>query len=365
MVHGDAAHAGLPPARIAVLRALQLGDLMCAVPALRALRAAWPSATITLIGLPWAATFVARFAHLVDRFVPFPGHPAMPERDADLAAFPPFLAAMQAERFDLVVQMHGRGDITNPLALLLGGRTTAGFFPREGSCPDPDRFRPWPEQGTEVERCLALVDFLGVPRQGEALEFPFQPGERMAVARLQRELGLAPGRYVCVHPGARLASRRWPPERFGAVAASLARDGHRIVVTGSRDEAALCAHVAAAAGVHAVNLCERTSLGELAGLIGDARLLVCNDTGVSHLAAALRTPSVVVSCGADASRFAPADRARHRVIAFATPCRPCMFTHCPSGHECAAGVSVAQVSAAARAALDGHRLAEPAAGAIA
>jgi ADP-heptose:LPS heptosyltransferase len=74
---------------------------------------------------------------------------------------------------------------------------------------------------------------------------------------------------------------------------------------------------------------------------------------VSHVAAALRTPSVVVSCGADASRFAPADRARHRVLAHATACRPCMFARCPTRHECATGLSVEQVAGAALAALEG------------
>lgn len=343
------------PARIAVLRALQLGDLLCAVPALRALRRAWPAASITLVGLPWAGAFAQRFDHLVDRFVEFPGHPALPERRADVAAFPAFLAALQAERFDVALQMHGRGDVTNPLVALFGARETAGFHPRLGACPDPVRYCPWPERGTEVERCLALTDFLGLPRQGEGLEFPLADAERARAAEVLREHGLVPGRYVVVHPGARLTSRRWPAERFAAVAAVLAAEGHRIVVTGSLDEAPLCAAVARAVGEGAVDLCERTSLGELAALVGAARLVVCNDTGVSHVAAALRTPSVVVSCGADAARFAPADRARHRVLAHPVPCRPCMFERCPTGHECATGVAVAQVAAAAFAALDRAR----------
>lgn len=341
------------PARIAVLRALQLGDLLCAVPTLRALRRGYPDARITLIGMPWAEAFVRRFAHLVDAFLAFPGHPALPERAPDLDAFPAFLAAGHRARFDLVLQMHGRGEVTNPIALLLGGARTAGFHPRDGWCPDPAHFCPWPEHGTEVQRCLALSDFLGLERQGDALELPIGRDERAAAAALQREHGLAAGEYVCMHPGARLASRRWPAERFAAVAARLAAEGHRIVVTGCWDEAALCRTVAEAAGEGGVDLCERTSLGELAALIADARLLVCNDTGVSHVAAALRTPSVVVSCGADASRFAPADRARHRVLAHATPCRPCMFTRCPTRHECATGLSVEQVAGAALAALDG------------
>ena len=74
-----------------------------------------------------------------------------------------------------------------------------------------------------------------------------------------------------------------------------------------------------------------------------ARLLVANDTGVSHLAAALRTPSVIVCNGSDPTRWAPVDEDRHRVLAHPVPCRPCMHLSCPTLHECARGVSSAEV----------------------
>src|SRR6516162_2776346 len=82
------------PQRLVILRALQLGDLLCTVPALRALRAALPGANIVLVGLPWAAGFVARFSQYVDSFREFPGLTGLPEQTQQLSQLPEFLAAM-------------------------------------------------------------------------------------------------------------------------------------------------------------------------------------------------------------------------------------------------------------------------------
>jgi ADP-heptose:LPS heptosyltransferase len=95
----------------------------------------------------------------------------------------------------------------------------------------------------------------------------------------------------------------------------------------------------------------------VAALIAGARLLVCNDTGVSHIAAALGVPSVVVCCGADPHRWAPLDASRHRVVFHPVSCRPCAHRDCPIGHPCASGVSAAAVVAAAVEMLDGRRAA--------
>src|SRR4029079_8618913 len=129
-------------------------------------------AEIVLIGLPWARDFVHRFARLVDHFVEFPGFPGLPGREHDLATPPRFLADAQAARYDLAIQMHGRGDLTNSIVAALGARMTAGFCPTGGNCPDPLRFMPWRESGTEIHRCIALTDFLRLARAGDRLEFP-------------------------------------------------------------------------------------------------------------------------------------------------------------------------------------------------
>jgi len=310
-----------------VFRALKLGDLLVAVPALRALRAALPAAEITLVGLPWAREFVDRYSPYVDAFAEFPGHPGLPEREPRLDRLPGFLADMRARRFDLAIQLHGSGPIVNPLVLQFRARRTAGFYLPGDDCPDPDWFLPWPAAGLELRRLLQLTEFIGAPARGEFLEFPLRDRDERAA---RTALPPRPGPYVCVHPGASVPERRWPADRFAAVADALTARGLAIVLTGTAAEAGLTGEVSDRMTHPAINLAGLTDLGATAAVLRRARLLVCNDTGVSHLAAAVRTPSVVISTGDNPARWGPTDRARHRVL-----CRP-------------GGVRAAEVLAAAR-----------------
>jgi ADP-heptose:LPS heptosyltransferase len=190
-----------PPRRVVVLRGLQLGDLLCAVPAFRALRAGLPRAEIVLVGLPWAADFVRRYAHYFDGFRQFPDYPGLPERPPQLAQLPAFLKAMQRERFDLALQMHGSGQITNPLTAALGARHTAGFFVPGQFCPDPERFLPYPVLVPEVWRHLRPLDFLGVPPRGEHLDFPLRPEDAEELRALDGAGDLRPGGVRLRPPG--------------------------------------------------------------------------------------------------------------------------------------------------------------------
>jgi ADP-heptose:LPS heptosyltransferase len=324
---------------VAVLRALQLGDFLCAVPALRALRRALPAAHITLVGLPWAAGLVERFPKYLDGFLALPGFPGLPEHPFDAKAFPDFLATARELRFDLAIQMHGSGNIVNELLLLLGAPLNAGFYAPGSFRPDDGLFTPWPEEGSERRRLLALAEFLGAPASDDSLEFPLTEEDRR-MAEALREDHLIPDGYACVHPGAQLASRRWPIERFAAVADALAAEGVPIVITGSQSEREMARALRRAMKAPAVNLAGQTTLGSLGALLEKARLLVSNDTGLSHIADALKVPSVVVANGSDVDRWRPRDRSLHRVLFHPVECRPCAHPVCPIGHPCALGVPV-------------------------
>ncbi len=320
--------------RIAVFRALQLGDLLVAVPALRALRAGYPDAEITFIGLPWAASFAAHLNCYVDRFLPFPGYPGIAEAPYDEDRTAAFLAEARAHGYDLVVQMHGSGGQSNPFALALGARATAGYYEEEPP-PGLTVAAPYPHDQPEALRNLGLVALLGCPDSDPALEFPLSDTDHAEAAAL-----LAPptegGRLlVGIHPGARPPARRWPAACFAAVADALARrHGAAIVLTGGPGDEETVATVARTMAIPALNVAGRTSLGGLAALIARMNLFIGNDSGPAHLAEAVGAPSVRIFGPADPLRWAPLDRTRHAVVRRPVPCSPCPYWECPIDHPC-------------------------------
>lgn len=338
---------------IAVFRALQLGDLLCAVPAFRALRRAAPNAKITLVGLPWARSFAERFDRYIDDYLMFAGFPGMPETTPDIHRLPDFLSDAQQRQFDFAFQLHGSGALSNPLTVALGAARSAGFYVPGSYCPDHEYFVPWSDTEHEITQYIRLLEFLGAEADDLSLEFPLQELDYQSL-RKTSQFRPAPGTYVCIHPGARLQSRRWLPQRFARVADGLADQGMQVVLTGSADERPVVDAVLQAMRAPAIDMCGRTDLGALAALITGARLLVSNDTGVSHIAAAVATPSVIVCSGADPRRWAPLDHKRHRVVYAAVTCRPCAHAVCPIGHPCAENVSAEKVlSEALRLCSDG------------
>lgn len=333
--------------RIGIFRALMLGDMLCATPALRALRAACPEAHITLIGLPWASELAGRLTS-VDDFEPFPGWPGLPEIPQPPAGeMQAFVGRVRARSLDLLIQMHGSGRLTNALLSELGARHRAGFFEQEGHVRPEDKalWMEWPRKGNEITRLLGLTSHLGFAPQGTALDLPLESHDYVQAQTLIP----SSRRYVVVHAGSQLPSRRWHAQSFAAVGDSLAEAGYEIVLTGTAGERPVVASVANSMKHSAFNACGATNIWTLGALLASARLLVCNDTGLSHMAAALGTPSVIAACGSEVERWAPLDAFRHRVLWRETHCRPCAHRICPIGHHCATDLVAEEV---ARVALD-------------
>src|SRR5690606_36036265 len=267
--------------KIVVFRALQLGDLLCSIPAIRALRHHWPQARITLVGLPWAEQLTHRFPMYFDAVEPFPGFPGLPEQSYIVQDLPKFLARIQAKQFDLALQMQGDGTFVSPLVELFGATHTAGLYTESGYRPPGDLVIPYPSHVHEVCRHLLLMQHLDIPHQGLDLEFPLTDNDRADFEALG--LPVHPGGYVCIHPGSRAAWRQWPPLAFANLADQCAESGYDVVITGTNEEMPIVNQVAQFMRNTPIIAAGKTSLGTLAVLIKHAKAILSNCTGTSHL----------------------------------------------------------------------------------
>jgi ADP-heptose:LPS heptosyltransferase len=211
--------------------------------------------------------------------------------------------------------------------------------------PDPEPAM----QRHEVLRQLSLLARIGVAGGSTRLRFTLRRNDAEHARHLLRDAGIAPTRpYLLVHPGASAPSRRYPPERFGAALEAIGRESAlpAVVVGAASERDAVDTVVRHAGATQTLALTDDLSLGELAALIADAAVVICNNSGPAHLAAALRTPVVVLYALTNLQHMpwgVPA-----RVLYQDVPCRNCLKSTCPRGHHaCLLGVAPTQVAAAA------------------
>ena len=311
--------------RIAVLRPNAVGDFVFALPALHALKQAYPQAELVLIGKDWHRDFLAGRPGPVDWVVEMPAVPgvgmpvhvsacasgeASADTSAEREAIARFLERMRGERFDLALQMFGGGLYSNPFLLQCGARLTVGW--RAPDAAALDRWLPYREP---VNRRLALLEIAGLagawPGPMPQPELAVTDRDRARAAQVLPPR--ASERLVILQPGSTDPRRCWPAERFAALGDLLAGEGTHIVVNGSPAEAALVRSVADGMRHRATVLTEGRdggrdggqdecqsgdrnegglNLGGLCGLLERAALVVSNDTGPLHLALALGVPSV-------------------------------------------------------------------------
>ncbi|HEY0387261.1 MAG TPA: glycosyltransferase family 9 protein [Gaiellales bacterium] len=270
--------------RIVVLRALGLGDFLTAVPALRALRRWHPRHRITLC-TPAGLAPLADLCGAVDEV-------------SDTGPLEPLDPTLGGAA--LAINLHGRGPESH--------RMLDGIWPDEmiafahPDIPWSAGGPPWREREHEVLRWCRLLESSGVATD---------PGDlHLRLPDVRRD-----GRVTVIHPGAASRSRRWPPERFAAVARDESARGNRVVVTGGPRERELARRVAGLAGLPGSAVAAgRTGVLELARLVASAGRLICGDTGVAHLATALQTPAVLLFGPVSPELWGPLDTGRHRVL---------------------------------------------------
>lgn len=296
--------------QIALLRANGLGDLVFTLPACDALRAAYPNAIITLLGAPWHAALFEERPGPIDRIEIVPvsrGVHGDEQTPDDEDALGPFFAEMRRRRFDLALQLHGGGRYSNPFVRRLGARLTVGM--QDSGASGLDRPLPYAYWQNEIMRYLEVVSLVGAPPVTLEPSLPVTPHDRARSLEALPETGRP---LVVVHPGASDPRRRWPAERFAAVADVLAARGADVAVVGAAGEHELTAKVRRHMSHPADDLGGRLTIGALVGLLSRARLFVGNDSGPLHLAGAVGTATVGIFWCGNMINGGPLTRLRHR-----------------------------------------------------
>ena len=271
---------------LVVLRALGLGDLLTAVPALRGLAGAFPHHR-RLLAAPRVLAPLARLTGAVDDVV-------------DTAALAPLRLATVP---DVAVNLHGGGPQSHRVLLATRPRRLIAFaHPAVAGTAGAPR---WDPEEHEVVRWCRLLGAHGIAADPERLDLAPPPVTPPPAAR----------GATLIHPGAASAARRWPAERWAAVARAETRAGRRVLVTAGSDETGLARRVAGEAGLAAAAVHAGPGLPMLAALVAVAGRVVVGDTGVAHLATALGTPSVVLFGPTPPARWGPPPgRRQHRVL---------------------------------------------------
>lgn len=316
-----------------------IGDAILARPALDSLAARYPEAEIVIAAGEWVRDLFGSEYHVLT----IDG--GKTRRGLGSAA-----EVLRAEAFDIGILF--TNSFGSALLLRKAGIRERWGYRRDGRSflltrgvkpPDPQA-----EPRHHVHYYLDLVRELGIPPVNPVLRFVLTPAERAEAKARLRELGAEQGRpLVILNPGASYGSaKRWPAERFAALAGRLRRSVNaRFVLTGSAEEAPLTAEIAASLEEPAIDLAGRTTLRGLLGIMAEAALFVTNDTGPMHMANALRVPVVAVFGPTEPRATAPF-HTPSVVLKKDAPCGPCLYRDCPFDHRCMRAITAEEAAAA-------------------
>ena len=334
--------------KIAVLAGADIGDYIFSLPALNSLRLAYPQAEIILLGQEWHAQFLQDRPSPVDRVIVIPA-PLSWSGESGPASFEleGFFEQLEYEKFDLAIQMQEEGQLANPFVRRLGARLTVGF--RSFDALPLDRWIPYSFYQLDVLRYLEVVSLVGADSVSLETRVPVIERDREEAARVVPETSRP---LVVLHPGAIDERHRWPLEKFAQVGNALAWRGAQIVLTGSEADGSIVRALSSQMAMPVLDASGRLNLNGLAGLLSRASVVVANDSGTLHLAAAVGAPTVGIYWCANLMTTGPITRTRHRpAISWRVACPICGLnstrTACEHQISFVADISKEEVTASA------------------
>jgi lipopolysaccharide heptosyltransferase II len=331
----------ISPKKILIRGPNWVGDAVLAIPALKAVRSNFPKAEITLLVRPWVAGLFTS-APFIDRV----WSEAKPTKigdwtriTRDIRAFEFDLALLLPNSFESALMMF-LARVPNRIGYATDGRTWMLT----------NSIEPAIKTQHQVHYYLDLARAIQAETENPSIEIEATDEERRNARSLLAEAGISRGtRFLVLNPGAAYGSaKRWHEERFAGVADILAAElDLGVAMIGSEGERLIAEQIRSRMKTASAVLSGRTSLETLIGVLAESSLMITNDSGPMHIAAALGVPTVAVFGSTDERVTSPFGR-RTRVVKHPVECSPCLLRECPIDHRCMNRVSVDDVCRAAR-----------------
>lgn len=335
----------MTPRRICILKPSALGDIAHALPVATSLRERYPKAHIAWVANRGFAGLLTNQPHL-DEVIPFDRGAFRGDPAAAMRYGLRFANLLRRKRFDLVLDLQGLAR-TGLMCAATGARERVGFADaREGSRHAYTRRVETPSGMHAVDRYWLAAQAVGAGQGTPRFVLPVDPAEAATVRELFAPL---PRPVVAVAAGAKWVTKRWPPAHFVALLNRLGRGS--AVLVGASEDAALSAEVAAGLRMPAHDLTGKTPLPRLVAVLAAADVMLANDTGPLHVAAALGTPCVAPYLCTQTRRHGPYTSLGGGVET-AVPCAGSYLKRCPHGFRCFADLTPDKLLPALLAAVD-------------
>lgn len=332
--------------KILVIRLDRIGDVILSLPAVEAIRRRFPNASISLMVRPYTQGIVSSH-QAVDEVIPY--YYEKGGRHSSILGNIRFLREISKRHFDIAFILHPSHRSYNVpffsgIPYRIGFKTAFPFFLTHGVI---DRRHEGLKH--ESEYTLDIVRAFGINETtGPMPRIPVLNHEMLNISRILNKNGVRDGESIIVfHPGASCASKKWPIERFALLGKKLmVETAHRLVVIGGSEEAALGEYLKREWGNRGINLTGLLDLKSLAALFKRSTILVSNDSGPIHLAAAVGTGTFGIfgrnEAGLSAMRWRALGEG-HRIIQKDVGCVVCLAHRCTIGFECLKAVEVGEV----------------------
>ena len=338
----------IQPNRIGIYKIGNIGDIICALPAMFCIRRAFPKAEITLItspgkrGNPGAEGLLEGAEWIDNLYVYYKDQIDTVPKTWEL------IKDFRRRKFDLWIELPGnlatfRTALRNMVtARLSGAKWAFGWRINHINWATQVQSEHYGFPN-EVDRALEILKDAGIDDFGVKFSLPLNSGHRDRVNKLLESQGLNGKSLVAIAPGAKRSTNRWPPERFAKVARYLCENGNSVVTMGGTEERELCGQVLHGIAGGAANLAGETTLLESVEVLSRCRLLVCNDSGVQHMAAAVGIPSISIFSYRDIKGKWFPYGVGNKVLQEWVECHSCFLETCPHENKCLTLIDVPRV----------------------